>query len=81
MISSGITMTVPYALGKILDGIYTTEEQLAAAKIQLKKFCLGLCAIFIIGGFANFGRVYLFNSACKLTPELHHKIVNEISNF
>lgn len=25
-----------------------------------------LCGIFILGGLANFGRVYLFNNACKL---------------
>lgn len=58
-------MAVPYALGKILDTIYSNTEKMENAKERLKTFCLGLCGIFIIGGLANFGRVYLFNSACK----------------
>ncbi|GAB0092994.1 ATP-binding cassette sub-family B member 10, mitochondrial [Sergentomyia squamirostris] len=61
-ISSSITMAVPYGLGKILDTIYSDESK-EVAKERLKKFCLILAGIFIIGGVSNFGRVYLFNSA------------------
>lgn len=58
-------MIVPYALGKLLDIIYSNAEEMKAAKARLQDFCLMLGGIFLIGGVANFGRVYLFNSACK----------------
>lgn len=61
-------MAVPYGLGKILDTIYSDESN-ELAKERLKKFCLILAGIFIIGGISNFGRVYLFNSACELGRE------------
>ena len=65
VISSAITMTVPFALGKILDIIFNKTETTISSAETLASFCQILCGIFIIGGVANFGRVYLFNSACK----------------
>lgn len=64
VLSSTITMSVPYGLGKILDMIYSSDNSESNMAI-LDQFCLALCGIFIIGGLANFGRVYLFNNACK----------------
>jgi ATP-binding cassette subfamily B (MDR/TAP) protein 10 len=58
-------MAVPFGLGKILDAIYSSDTDSLAAKEKLKDFCIMLGGIFIIGGFANFGRVYLFNNACE----------------
>lgn len=63
IVSSAITLSVPYALGKILDIIFQENIE---AKEMLRNFCLILGGVFIVGGMANFGRVYLFNSACKL---------------
>lgn len=60
-------MAVPFGLGKILDAIYSSDTDSKAAKAKLDEFCLILAGIFLIGGLANFGRVYLFNNACKLT--------------
>lgn len=66
MISSSISMSVPFVLGKILDLIFDKDgERAAQAMDKLKHFSLILCGVFLIGGLANFGRVYLFNSACK----------------
>lgn len=62
LVSSGITMGVPYSIGRILDIIFTEQ----VAKEKLKEFCVILVGIFIVGGFANFGRIYLMNGACKL---------------
>lgn len=59
-------MAVPFGLGKILDAIYASDTNSTVAKEKLNQFCLLLAGIFILGGFANFGRVYLFNNACKL---------------
>lgn len=58
-------MGVPYALGKILDIVFQKEVSFAETKMKLNEFSLVLFGIFLIGGIANFGRVYLFNSACK----------------
>lgn len=61
LVSSSITMGVPYSIGRILDIIFT--EQVANEK--LKEFCAILVGIFIVGGVANFGRIYLMNGAGK----------------
>lgn len=61
VISSAITMTVPFAVGRVLDIIFTE----AFSKERLTNFCLTLLGVFIIGGLANFGRIYLMNCACE----------------
>lgn len=61
LVSSSITMGVPYSIGRILDIIFTEQ----VAKEKLKEFCAILVGIFVIGGVANFGRIYLMNGACK----------------
>lgn len=62
LISSSITMGVPYSIGRILDIIFTEQ----VAKEKLKEFCAILVGIFIVGGIANFGRIYLMNGAGEL---------------
>lgn len=62
VISSSITMGVPYAIGRILDIIFTD----AFSKERLTEFCAMLFGILLVGGFANFGRIYFMNSASKL---------------
>lgn len=61
VVSSTITMGVPYAIGRILDIIFTDNF----SKEKLTNFCTILFGVFIIGGIANFGRIYLLNSASK----------------
>lgn len=60
-------MSVPFALGKVLDLIFAKDENDAVinASDKLRYLCSILCGVFLIGGLANYGRVYLFNSACK----------------
>lgn len=41
------------------------------AKEQLDQFCLLLGGIFLLGGLANFGRVYLFSNACMCTVHIY----------
>ena len=59
-ISSGVTMAVPFGIGRVIDIIYTPEEQ-GAMVPKLKTFCKVLLGVFIIGALANFGRVYLMH--------------------
>lgn len=61
MISSSVAMGVPYAIGRILDIIFTESF----SKEKLTKFCITLFGVFIIGSLANFGRIYFMNSACE----------------
>lgn len=59
-------MSVPFVLGKILDIIFDKDSEKAGQALdRLKHFSLILCGVFLIGGLANFGRIYFFNSACK----------------
>lgn len=60
-VSSAVTMSVPYCIGKILDIIFT--DSFLAEK--LTTFCLGMVGVFVIGAAANFGRIYLMNGACE----------------
>lgn len=60
-VSSSITMGVPRAIGKLMDMIVMDSFP----KDKLHAFCLILFGIFAIGGLANFGRIYLMNSASK----------------
>lgn len=60
-VSSAVTMSVPYCIGKILDIIFT--DSFMAEK--LSTFCLGMIGVFVVGSAANFGRIYLMNGACE----------------
>lgn len=73
VISTSVTIGVPHAIGKIMDMIvadgYPRQEMLT--------FCVGLFAVFIAGSLANFGRIYLMNSAskCKVFLSQHNYLV------
>ncbi|KAG5680264.1 hypothetical protein PVAND_009783 [Polypedilum vanderplanki] len=80
IISSSITMAVPFGLGKILDAIYSTDTDSKQAREKLNEFCAILAGIFIIGGVANFGRVYLFNNASlRITKRLRELLYKRIT--
>lgn len=54
-------MAVPFALGHVIDIIYTADT--IAMKQNLQHVCLALTGVFLTGAAANFGRVYLMNVA------------------
>jgi hypothetical protein len=60
-------MSVPFALGRIIDLIYSLDqlkaEDGATIRARLEQVCLGLAGIFLIGGLCNFGRVYLMRAS------------------
>ena len=59
LVSSSVTMAVPFFLGKVIDVIYTTDTE--KMKDNLNKLCIGLLGIFVVGGLCNFGRIYLMS--------------------
>ncbi|XP_037936205.1 ATP-binding cassette sub-family B member 10, mitochondrial [Teleopsis dalmanni] len=87
VISSGITMCVPFALGKIMDIIFNKDEQNVSKTLEsLKQFSLILLGVFIVGGLANFGRVYLFNAASlrivkNLRSLLYRRMLHQESSW
>ena len=87
-ISSAVTMSVPFALGKIIDIIYNLDQlktsdqdsQKIAIKERLQKVCLGLTGVFVLGGLCNFGRVYLMRvSGQNITANLRNKVFSSIA--
>lgn len=66
VISTTVTIGVPHAIGKIMDMIVNV----GFPRQEMLSFCVGLFAIFIAGSLANFGRIYLMNSASKFQPHL-----------
>lgn len=59
IVSSTVTMAVPFALGRVIDIIYTEDS--SNMRHNLNKLCLSLTIVFLIGAVCNFGRVYLMN--------------------
>ena len=57
-------MAVPFALGKVIDLIYTSDPEIM--KQNLDRLTITLFCIFLFGGACNFGRVYLMNISGKL---------------
>ncbi|KAG8280910.1 ATP-binding cassette sub- B member 10, mitochondrial [Homalodisca vitripennis] len=63
LVSSTVTMAIPFALGKVIDIIYTEDSK--QMKSNLNALCATLLGVFILGGLCNFGRVYLMNLSGK----------------
>lgn len=63
-VSSSVMIAFPFCIGKVIDIIYTSSsnEELRA---NLNWICKVLTGVVVIGGFANFGRVYLMNSSAQ----------------
>lgn len=70
-------MAVPFCIGKIIDLIYTSEKELMIE--NLNKFCGALMVVFLIGGLANFGRVYSLHLASqRMVKRLREQLFSRI---
>ncbi|KAK5643659.1 hypothetical protein RI129_007504 [Pyrocoelia pectoralis] len=78
-VSSAVTMAVPFALGKVLDIIYTNSDNVEEAHIKMNHLCGILIAVFIIGGICNFGRVYIMStSGYRMTQALRLRVFSSV---
>ena len=87
-ISSGVTMSVPFALGRVIDTIYgldqlktkdNVESTKEITKKNLDKLCSVLIVVFAIGGLANFGRVYWMRIVAQnITARLRNQVFGSI---
>ncbi|KAK3596017.1 hypothetical protein CHS0354_032540 [Potamilus streckersoni] len=60
VVSSSVTLAVPFCIGKVIDIIYTTsKEGHEIMKEKLTKISTILLGVFLVGALANFGRFYL----------------------
>ncbi|XP_058802845.1 ATP-binding cassette sub-family B member 10, mitochondrial-like [Phymastichus coffea] len=77
VLSSTVTMAVPFCLGKVIDIIYAKDHE--QTRENLKNICLILLGVFLFGGLCNFSRVYLMSStAYKITQSLRRKAYSTI---
>lgn len=67
-VSSVITMSAPFFLGKIIDIIYTNPT--VDFSRDLTRLCLALSGVFLCGAAANAVRVYLMQTSGKKAPRL-----------
>ncbi|XP_063958737.1 ATP-binding cassette sub-family B member 10, mitochondrial-like [Lytechinus pictus] len=66
LISSTVTIAVPFALGKVIDTIYNTSSEEGSRDDMMKRLtrlCTFLAGVFLVGAAANFGRVYLMQTS------------------
>ncbi|EDW27630.1 GL20384 [Drosophila persimilis] len=75
VVSSAITMSVPFFLGKVIDLVFNKSGLNKGALDGLQQFSLLLFGIFVLGGLANFARVYLFgNAALRIVRLLRSRL-------
>jgi len=78
-ISSAVTMSVPFCMGKIIDIIYSSSQDTTQMVETLSYVCKILCGVFLLGGAANFGRVYLIQvSGQKIIKRLRERLFTSI---
>ena len=57
-------MAVPFCMGKVIDIIYSSDPE--TMKNNLNVICSSLAGVFLLGGAANGGRVYIMLKSGKL---------------
>ncbi|KAK3792323.1 hypothetical protein RRG08_046635 [Elysia crispata] len=77
IVSSAVTMTVPFCIGKIIDLIHASDKEHMMS--QLNQVCSVLLGMFVLGGLANFGRVYILQTASqRIVRRLRGTLFNSI---
>ncbi|GAU92589.1 hypothetical protein RvY_04650 [Ramazzottius varieornatus] len=76
LISSSVSMAVPYCVGKIIDVVAKAGEQ---TKDTLFTIAAILVLVFVAGAAANFGRVYLFQTtSAKIVAEIRTRLYSSL---
>nr|XP_033342262.1 ATP-binding cassette sub-family B member 10, mitochondrial [Megalopta genalis] len=80
LVSSAVTMAVPFCLGKIIDIIYTKDTE--NMRKNLNQLCIVFFGVFVVGAICNFARVYLMSTtghrvAQSLKRELYSAILHQ----
>ncbi|KAK4215915.1 P-loop containing nucleoside triphosphate hydrolase protein [Rhypophila decipiens] len=59
LISSAVTMSIPFSVGRILDLSTRTDDDVRLFGFTMTQFFIGLGALLTVGATANFGRIIL----------------------
>ncbi|XP_052469054.1 ATP-binding cassette sub-family B member 10, mitochondrial [Carassius gibelio] len=77
VISSSVTMSAPFFLGKVIDTIYTSSPEDFTS--SLTSLCIMLTGVFLCGGAANAARVYLMQiSGQEIVRKLRESLFSSI---
>ena len=84
IISSSVTMVVPFGIGKLIDFLQTGDKE--TMQENLKMIALTMTLVFIIGALTNFGRVYMIQSTgqrivMRMRKNLFTSIMNQEMAF
>ncbi|XP_049905474.1 ATP-binding cassette sub-family B member 10, mitochondrial [Epinephelus moara] len=78
-VSSAVTMSAPFFLGKVIDTIYTTGADTETMTASLTSLCIMLTGVFLCGGAANAARVYLMQtSGQQIVRDLRASVFSSI---
>ncbi|XP_029644906.1 ATP-binding cassette sub-family B member 10, mitochondrial [Octopus sinensis] len=78
LVSSTVTMAVPFCIGKVVDIINSAYKD-GNVMSKLNVMCQSLMVIFLIGGLANCGRVYLIQiSGQNIVQRLREKLYSSL---
>lgn len=70
-VSSAVTMSAPFLLGKVIDTIYASGADTEAMTASLTSLCIMLAGVFLCGGAANAARVYLMQTSGETSREIN----------
>ncbi|XP_042624846.1 ATP-binding cassette sub-family B member 10, mitochondrial-like [Cyprinus carpio] len=77
VISSSVTMSAPFFLGRVIDTIYTSPAEDFTS--SLTSLCIMLTGVFLCGGAANAARVYLMQiSGQEIVRKLRESLFSSI---
>nr|XP_057945288.1 ATP-binding cassette sub-family B member 10, mitochondrial isoform X2 [Doryrhamphus excisus] len=78
-VSSAVTMSAPFLLGRVIDTIYTAGTDTEAMVSSLTSLCAMLTGVFLCGGAANAARVYLMQtSGQQIVRDLRASVFSSI---
>ncbi|PIK61530.1 ATP-binding cassette sub-family B member 10, mitochondrial [Apostichopus japonicus] len=82
LISSAVTISVPFAMGKVIDTIYKSSDDSVKMMTDLSLLCKVLILVFICGAAANFGRIFLMETSGqriikRLRVQLYQSIIRQ----
>ncbi|XP_022596610.1 ATP-binding cassette sub-family B member 10, mitochondrial [Seriola dumerili] len=78
-VSSAVTMSAPFLLGKVIDTIYATGADTETMAASLTSLCIMLTGVFLCGGAANATRVYLMQiSGQRIVRNLRTSVFSSI---
>lgn len=73
LVSSTVTMAVPFCLGKLIDVIYSSDKE--NMRENLNRLCAIFLGVFVLGGICNYGRVYLMSTTGhRITQSLRKQL-------